>query len=104
MASMAGVDNFLKSNEAINKLTKLEPAKGIFDSLTNILQREDSQESITDAILRAHQKENVKDGGLSAARVAGSIFGVSTAYRIASGGGVYKDRNGNTNIVGIPFI
>ena len=28
----------------------------------------------------------------------------SGAYRVASGGGVYKDRNGNTDIIGIPFI
>lgn len=37
-------------------------------------------------------------------RVAGTFVGASAAARLATGGGLYKDRNGNTNIIGIPFI
>ena len=37
-------------------------------------------------------------------RVAGTFIGASTAARVATGGGLYKDRNGSTNIIGLPFI
>jgi hypothetical protein len=37
-------------------------------------------------------------------RVAGTFFAATAAGRVATGGGLYKDRNGSTNIIGIPFI
>lgn len=37
-------------------------------------------------------------------KIAGSYIGVSAAARVATGGGLYKDKNGNTNIAGVPFI
>ena len=37
-------------------------------------------------------------------RVAGTFVGASAAARVATGGGLYKDRNGSTNIIGLPFI
>jgi len=37
-------------------------------------------------------------------KIAGSYIGVSAAGRVLSGGGIYKDRHGNTNLIGIPFI
>ena len=37
-------------------------------------------------------------------RVAGSFVAASAAARVATGGGLYKDRNGNFNIIGVPFI
>lgn len=44
------------------------------------------------------------DGKLNIGKIAGSYIGVSAAARVASGGGLYKDKNGNTNIAGVPFI
>ena len=44
------------------------------------------------------------NGKLDYGKIAGSYIGVSAAARVASGGGLYKDRNGNTNIAGVPFI
>lgn len=41
---------------------------------------------------------------LSGARVAAAGIGASAAARIATGGGIYKDADGNTDIIGIPFI
>lgn len=41
---------------------------------------------------------------LSGARVAGAAVGLSATGRILSGGGIYKDGDGNTDIIGIPFI
>lgn len=36
--------------------------------------------------------------------IAGSYVGVSSAGRIASGGGFYKDSDGNTDLMGVPLI
>lgn len=93
----------LLSNEAINKINKFEPTKGIIDIFDNIASKADG-EGVIDAILRAQHKGNSKDNPLSAGRIAGSVIGASAAFRLASGGGVYKDKNGNTNVIGIPFV
>lgn len=37
-------------------------------------------------------------------KIAGSYIGAGVAARVVTGGGVYKDRNGNTNLVGVPFV
>ena len=37
-------------------------------------------------------------------RVAGAAFGVSMAGRVATGGGIYRDRYGRVNVPGVPFI
>lgn len=44
------------------------------------------------------------DGGLNVANLAGTAFGVSAAARIASGGGLYKNARGETDLIGVPFI
>ena len=41
---------------------------------------------------------------LSGRRVAAGFVGASSLGRLASGGGIYKDADGNTDIIGIPFI
>ena len=41
---------------------------------------------------------------LSGRRVAAGFVGASAFGRLASGGGIYKDADGNTDIIGIPFI
>lgn len=45
-----------------------------------------------------------KKGQVNVGKIAGSYIGVGVAARVATGGGLYKDRNGNTNIAGVPFI
>lgn len=59
-----------------------------------------------DAVNEAHKAApgQMAIGGYSAKKIAGSYLGVSAAARVASGGGVYKDNNGNTDLIGIPFI
>lgn len=39
-----------------------------------------------------------------ARKVFGGIVGASVGARLLSGGGVYKDGNGNTDLIGIPFV
>ena len=42
--------------------------------------------------------------GLDYGKIAGSYMGVAAAGRVVSGGGLYRDKNGNTDIIGIPFV
>lgn len=50
------------------------------------------------------KKGKVIDRQLDPLKVAGASVSAGVAIRVASGGGLYKDKNGNTNIPGIPFI
>lgn len=55
-------------------------------------------------------KESEKEAGkrvidqVSTGKIAGAYLGISAGARIVTGGGLYKDNQGNTNIAGIPFI
>lgn len=50
-------------------------------------------------------KENGKvKMNYDAKKIAGTAIGVSMAGRVVTGGGLYKDSNGNFNIPGLPFI
>lgn len=67
-------------------------------------------EGIKDAAIRTFAKngEDVLTNGanmkLNYGKIAGSYIGVSAGARVLSGGGLYKDRNGNDNLIGVPFI
>lgn len=64
-----------------------------------------NDKSILGAIKQGHQKMG-PDGKLQydMGKIAGTTFSVGVAGRIATGGGLYKDKYGNTNLPGIPFI
>ena len=70
---------------------------GISDSYKGI---QDGQ-GIFEAISNAHKND---DGSINWRRAAGTFMTASAAARIASGGGAYKDRYGNPNLIGVPFI
>lgn len=70
---------------------------GISDSYKNY----QSGMGIMESISKAHQND---DGSLNIRRAAGTFMAASAAARIASGGGLYKDRYGNPNLIGVPFI
>lgn len=53
-----------------------------------------------EALSNAHKT----DGKLSGKKVLGTYMAGSAVARVATGGGLTKDKNGNTNIIGIPFI
>jgi hypothetical protein len=44
------------------------------------------------------------DGTLNTARVAGGVATAGVVARVATGGGLYRDRNGSFNVPGIPLI
>lgn len=45
-----------------------------------------------------------EDNSLRMGRIAGSYMAAAAGVRVLSGGGVTKDRNGNNNLIGVPFI
>ena len=58
-----------------------------------------------DAVKTAHQKTNDKgETVMNWGAVAGSAMTAGAAMRVASGGGLYRDENGNTDVIGVPFI
>lgn len=40
----------------------------------------------------------------SGKKIAGTVMGLSMAGRVVTGGGIYRDKNGNVNLPGVPFI
>lgn len=96
--------NSEKAKERMNRAFEKVPESvrdtfigGISDSYKGI---QDGQ-GIFEAISNAHKND---DGSFNARRIGGTFMTVSAAARIASGGGVYKDRYGNPNLIGVPFI
>ena len=45
-----------------------------------------------------------KDGSMNVGRVAGAVVTAGVAGRVATGGGLYRDRNGSFNVPGIPLL
>lgn len=72
-------------------------AGGIRDTVQGVKSGQSISQSITNAYTDS-------SGKLRYDRVAGSFMTASAAARIATGGGLYKDRNGSTNVIGLPFI
>lgn len=51
-----------------------------------------------------HNKDGSYNKTAIAGTIAGSYIGVASAGRIASGGGLYRDSDGNFDLMGIPLI
>ena len=90
----------LRSNKAINPI-----AKFIFGSDANVgmrgfMKNLGEGEAIKEAAKKAYTNGNKINYGA----IAGTYVGVTTAGRILSGGGIYRDSSGNQNLIGVPFI
>lgn len=91
----------LKSNKAINA-DPIKHAKGFATGLgDSIYNARHAKVGIKEAVKAAH---TTADGSLSIPTIAGSYIVGTSALRLAGGGGLYKDKDGNTNLMGIPFI
>lgn len=95
----------LDSNKAINPLSDGRAQfnsggmmSGIPRTISNVRH---GNMSIVDAAKIAHTREG---GGLDYGAIAGSYMAASAAYRVASGGGITRDAQGNPNLIGIPFV
>lgn len=49
-------------------------------------------------------KKGVDGRTANVGRIAGAYFGAGVAGRVATGGGLYRDRYGRVNVPGVPFI
>ena len=93
-----GKGPILKSNKAINPISNFT---GAIEGVGRYIAGEGASEAIRNTF------GVVKDGkvvGWNHGKIAGSFIGAAAVGRIASGGGVYKDGNGNTNLIGVPFV
>lgn len=89
--------NKLSSNDAINPITNHGMMSGIPKTIYNM--RVDKMDMF-EAVKKAH----MKDGKANYAAIAGSYMGVSVGARVLSGGGIHRDSDGRSNIIGLPFI
>ena len=82
---------------------KSAPMAGIRGSVSNVANNYHAGKSldIKGSIMKGHQKAN---GSLDMKKIAGTAATVSVAGRVATGGGLYRDRYGNVNVPGLPFI
>lgn len=104
-AAFASKEKLLKSNEAILKVGQTMESGGMFASIPRAVHNyrhggEGVAGSLKSSLVKAHMNgEKVNYGA-----VAGSYVAASSAYRVASGGGIHKDKHGRSNIIGVPFI
>lgn len=87
------------SNDAISKIGAgvLNNGLGGAQVAYNVLKKNQGIKEAAAEVFKNGDKLNY-------GKIAGSYIGMSAAARVATGGGLYKDRNGSTNIAGIPFI
>ena len=104
------VERSLKSTagQAGAQITETVPFRGISNSIKNyntskynyVNKLSDEKHSMLKSIKEAHKDA----GGYNYGTIAGTAVTLGVAGRIVSGGGLYKDKYGNTNIAGIPFV
>jgi hypothetical protein len=109
--NIARQNAYSKSTKAVTGLKGIKPTPSMGARLGDAMgagYREAYQgaktggvKGATSAFKKAHLNA---DGSLNKGRVAGTFATTSLAARVATGGGLYKDRNGNNNIAGLPFI
>lgn len=104
VSSMIGASqwkNALSSNKPINPIN-VEGGKPTF--LTGIPESIANYRRGDDDLMSAVKNTHMKDGKADHAKIAGSFMVAGVGYRAVSGGGVYRDSEGNTDVAGIPFI
>lgn len=101
---------FLESAKSIigdaqdDALRNIWKERGLHGAIGSIYKGE---KGIKDAFSYAFTKKSATDATkrvLDYKTIAGSYIGVSAGMRFISGGGVYKDKDGNTNLIGVPFV
>lgn len=85
-----------------------KPMMGMTQTARHVMGTNGAQKlNLGQAIKQGHMiADSTAKGGqrLSKARVAGTAATLGVAGRVATGGGLYRDRYGNVNIPGLPFI
>lgn len=103
-------ESILKSNSSINKgLHNIydfasDGVDGLYQTGKKILDYE-GDKGLIGRTSEAFKSVYTNDAGkLDVKKAAASYFVANSAIRAVSGGGVYKDRNGNTDLMGVPFV
>lgn len=111
----------LHSNQAINKATSLGQGYGMFDVVNGIKHKSTIMDDVLDdtgkVLKKAGDKDYIQglkagmkdaythdDGSLNMKNIAGSYLTVSAAGRFATGGGIYRNKDGQTDFMGIPLL
>lgn len=97
-------DNVINTNDFKGFMKTFDKYTGI-PSLTKGVFKEDL--SFGDAAKKAGYYTTKTDGSLDKlnyGKIAGGYLTASAGLRTVSGGGLYKDNQGNTNLVGVPFV
>lgn len=98
LGELAGRGSQAVNTAAANSPTILNGPNSLF---RNLFESSNNTEAWYKMVMN---KGTTDEWRLSGAKVAGAGIGLSGAGRLLSGGGVYKDADGNTDIIGIPFI
>lgn len=83
---------------------KSAPMQGITGSVRNMTNNMHAGKAldVKGSIAKAHMKQGTQQ--LDMKKVAGTAATIGVAGRVATGGGLYRDRYGNVNVPGLPFI
>lgn len=97
------VNNTFGGPEVVGRMLRGE---GIQQSFIKTFGKDPVKKSVVQKLEDGTEKtvEKYVANGFNGAKIAGSYLGVAAAGRIVSGGGIYKDRNGNSNLIGVPFV
>lgn len=97
-------DFYKKGGEKAGKKAKAKINKKAYSErgLHGVKKALGEDKSIGEAFKHAYTKEDNKH--IAASTILGSYAAVNSGARLLGGGGLYKDHNGNTDIVGLPFI
>ena len=103
--SKEAAEKILESNKAINAATdSVSIAKGWLSGIRGSYQNIKAGIDPIDAIKLGHMKKVGDTLKYSPGAIAGSYLTAATGARILSGGGLYKDSKGETDIIGMPFF
>lgn len=103
-------DSIMKSNAAINKgLHNIydfasDGVDGLFETGRRIMDNPRNLKGMDRVGAAFKDTYTKKDGTINMKKAAASYVVANSAIRAVSGGGIYKDGNGRTDIVGIPFV
>ena len=106
--AMRGVENTLSSNKAINGIRGM--GKFVLgaqdDGVRGFLAGMSKEGNGFKNSLKGAYTKELENGkrALNYKAVAGTYVGASLVGRVATGGGVYRDNTGHTNLAGVPFI
>jgi len=95
---LGGEKTLLNSNRAINSIAS--HGRGFIGP-----RNEGLGQSLSRAFRETPDDLASKVSSMKVARgAAAGYIGASAVGRVATGGGLYKDSNGNADIIGVPFI